>query len=285
MLFPDYMWEPKEVMQVLTDIGMCVKSFTDYPSAFHHLGAITLLEGFDATQCLRPVDRCALPQRICTVLDGQQRLATLALIACLLHQRLGMLREKLLQDDYGNLREHLQRLQAALRKMFACEVPGVSPQFKPILIHGRTDFWTNTEDRRFYRSAVGEFLYTSLNLLGRGQLVPVIPDDSGLVKQVASINQWLDTITTPDSAAIFPTVWQIRSGLNWLDYQLFAHGDISVAAADSRNADFLHVGAFVKLFALSHTLLQRCCFTVVSPTTPEAGDSLATYYRERLNYY
>jgi hypothetical protein len=249
----------------------------------HYFGSIVLRQGLDVTECIRPVDRAAMPLSIYTVIDGQQRLATFALIACLLYERLGILNEKLVRHDYVKMRDHIHYLQEALFKMFACEVRGALPHCKPILIHGRGDFWTNTEQRRFYHSSVSNFLFEALNAIWHGESIPEVPERDVLVEPLACINKWLDMIATPQGSDSFPSAWNILSGLHWISPQLFAHADISEAACEPSNVDVADIASFMKLFAFAHAMLQRCCFTVITPTTITAAESVTeTYHQQKL---
>lgn len=284
LLAPEYLWDEQEVSQFLADIVNCTQAFLDDRSAILYFGSIVLQQGMDVGECIKPVDRSAMPPRVYTVIDGQQRLATLALIACLLYQRLGALREKLFRGDYVNMQDRLQYLQDAMLKMFTCEVRGALPRCKPILVHGRSDFWTNKEQHRFYHSSIGEFLFKSLNAIWNDEPAPEVPERDALAKPLACINKWLDTITTPQTTDAFPSVWNIRSNLHWIDSLLFAHADISAAACDPSNAETSDVASFIKLFAFTQTLLQRCCFTIITPTTLDAGVSIAETYHQQKNY-
>lgn len=279
MLMPTYSWRQKEASLFLADIVSCVHAFLDNPSAIHHFGSIILQDGFDATECVRPIDRYALPQRIYTIIDGQQRLTTIALIACCLYRKLGALRVSLVEPEHALLRQHIDHLQEQLLKCFSCEIRGASSQSKPIIVHGRSDFWANTDDQAFHHSSIGEYLFKSLAALWNEEPAPTVSRFDELYIAVGCIESWLHYIIAGDTKTNYPTPWNIRSGLHWLHPLLFVQPLISVAAVDSLPSEEAHATSFIQLFALTHTFLQRCCFTVVMPTTYEAALSITASHQ------
>lgn len=278
MMLRAYIWQKKEVLQLLDDIVTCVRAYLDDPSAIHYFGTIILQDGFDVTQSVRHIDRYTLPPRIYTIIDGHQRLATFALVACLLYRKLGVLRVSLVQQEDALLRHHIQHLQEQLLKMFSCEIRGVSPQSKPIILHGRSDFWASTDVQDCYRSSLAKYLFRSLTALWNEEPAPIVSRIDELYIPIGLIDSWLHSIVTADSRTNYPTPWNIRSGLHWLDPRLFAQSSIAGAAGDVSQPDEVAAATFIRLFALTQTFLQRCCVTIVMPTRPEAALNVAAFH-------
>ena len=208
-------------------------------------------DGFDVTQCVRHVDRYALPPRIYTIIDGQQRLATFALIACLLYRKLGALRVSLVQQENALLRHYIQQFQEQLLKFFSCEIPGASSQSKPIIVHGRRDFWANTDVQDCYRSSLSEYLFKSLAALWNEDPAPTVSWVDELYIPVGIIESWLQHIITEDTRTNYPTPWNIRSGLHWLDPRLFALASVATAAGDVSQPDEMPVATFISTTVVS----------------------------------
>ena len=282
MLWPEFNWSRKQTTRFFSSISSCIYAFVDDPYAVHYFGSMVLIEDFDLTECVRSVDRYAMPTRICTVVDGLNRLTIFAVIGCLLYRRFSVLRHALASQEHTAMCNRIDVLQESLLKTFSCEVRGARPQCKPIFVHGRSDFWGDGDN--CYKSSASNYLAESLSALWNEEPAPKVLHSEPFLFLVTSISNWLESIITAQDSTACPTVWQIRSGLHWIDPQLFTEGAIAVAAANPTDSIAVHIVSFMKLFALTHTLLQRCCFTVVTPTMPSASSTILSVYDELIRY-
>lgn len=85
----EYSWDKSNIDQLMEDICQGVISLLDAEkrdTVIHFLGTLILVE--ESEQNIHPKDQRALPTRTDNVIDGQQRISTIALLACLLYQRL-----------------------------------------------------------------------------------------------------------------------------------------------------------------------------------------------------
>lgn len=282
MMWPDFNWSQKQITHFIGGINTCAQAFVNNSSAIHYVGSIVIVEGFDPTECVKSINHYSMPTRVCTVVDGLNRLTAFAVVGCLLYQRFRTLRKILSEQEHNALRNRVDVLLELLLGTFSCGVQGATPQCKPILVHGRNEFWSDTEDG--YRSPTASYFATALAALWNEEPVPSKLHSDAFSSLVTSVNTWLDDIATPSVSTSSLTVWQIRSGLHWLDPVLFTEGAIAIAAANPADPAFVDVGAFVKLFALTQTLLQRCCFTVVTPTTADASATFLASYDDLICY-
>ena len=282
MMWPEFNWSKKQISRFIESINTGVYDFVDDSYAFRFFGSIIIIEGFEGTECVRPIDRYAMPKRVCTIVDGLNRLTLFAVVGCVLYQRFRRLRDTLAAQGHIAMRDRIDVIQEALLKLFSCEVPGARPQSKPMFVHGHSDFWGDGE--KCYRSSTSEFFAASLEALWDEKPAPQPGHIDAFSHLVTAVNDWLDAILASAEPKTFPTVWQIRSGLHWLDPILFTESAIAVAAVDSADSALADVSAFVKLFALTQTLFQRCCFTVITPTTADATASIFTLHDELIKY-
>jgi uncharacterized protein with ParB-like and HNH nuclease domain len=83
-----YSWDTENIDQLIADISSGVDALLADENNIRFLGTVILVKESNPNVNINPQDRKALPTRIDNVIDGQQRISTIALLACLLYQRL-----------------------------------------------------------------------------------------------------------------------------------------------------------------------------------------------------
>jgi hypothetical protein len=171
----------------------------------------------------------------------------------------------------------------ALLHVFSFNLREGFPHHKPIIIHGRLDSWSrHAEVGIEYRSAVTGYLGQFLYALATDALLPIATSDASIDQALAVTNHWLDIVVNAHiiRSDDYPTAWQIRSGLNYIDRRLFSHPEIAAAAA-SGGEDPANIASqlcsIVQLVAFAHALLRRCCFAVITATTDTAAQSVLNW--------
>jgi hypothetical protein len=283
-----YVWEDRQVSHVVGDICRCVIRLIDDRSATHCFGPITLMRGFAPDHTIQGLNPYVIPPTLYTVVDGQQRLATLALIASRLYWRLHQLRPITNDDECRTLRAVFDQQMDALLNICSFSLRSGFPWRRPIMIHGRFDRWhEHAMSSGGYQSAVSAYLGQLLHTLMTDALKPPVDSAAFLAPHIALIDRWLDVITATDAVGgqAYVTTWAIRSGLSYLDWQLFIHPAIIAAiAGPTGDPDSIsyRLRAFVLLWAFAYTLLRRCCFVVITPTTERAMESVFDIRRREL---
>lgn len=75
-----YSWDKENIDQLMEDICSGVLNLIDDDDAIHFMGTSILLQESNPTENIEPIDNRALPTRIDNVIDGQQRISTIALL-------------------------------------------------------------------------------------------------------------------------------------------------------------------------------------------------------------
>lgn len=283
-----YVWEDRQVSHFVGDICRCVVRLVHDRSATHCFGSMTLMRGFSPDHTVKHLNPYCTPPRLYTVVDGQQRLATLALIASRLYWRLHELRPITNDDECSTLRDVFDQQMDALLNICSFGMRSGFPSRRPILIHGRFDSWHEQDmSSGVYQSAVSNYLGRFLHTLMTDAMKPPVDSSSFLASHVAIIDRWLNVITTTDDSGgeSYVTTWTIRSGLSYLDRQLFIHPAIIAAVAGpigNRDSISARLRTFVLLWAFAHTLLRRCCFVVITPITERAMESIFEVRKREL---
>ncbi|NNJ11753.1 DUF262 domain-containing protein [Chloroflexales bacterium ZM16-3] len=283
-----YIWGDGQVSRFVGDICRCVVRLIADRSATHCFGSIILLRDFSSDQSIQRLDPYFTPPTLSTLVDGQQRLATLALVASRVYWRLHELRAITHDDECRTLRDVFDQHMDALLNICSFSLRSGFPWRRPIMIHGRFDSWhEHALSGGVYQSAVSDYLGQFLRTLMTDALKPPVDPSSFLAPHIAMIDRWLNVITTADHSTgeSYVTAWTIRSGLSYLDRQLFIHPAIIAAVAGptgDRDSISYRLQAFVLLWAFAHTLLRRCCFVVITPTTERAMESVLEVRRREL---
>jgi hypothetical protein len=176
----------------------------------------------------------------------------------------------------------------ALLRVFSFNLREGFPQHKPAIIHGRHDTWSrHAEVGVEYRSAVSRYLGQFLLAMSSDASLPQAFTETSVDRVLIVIKGWLDKVANAHNVCsdTYPTAWQIRSSLSYIDRHLFGHREISAAAASS-GKDPANMGSqlcsLVQLVAFTHALMQRSCFTVITATTEMAAQSILDWRHEEM---
>src|SRR5690606_21444158 len=125
------------------------------------------------------------PRSLETIVDGQQRISTVALLGALLYQRLVQLLQELPTDPpyWKDFAENLceSRLKE-LQKSFSFDLTYGRPKRKPKNIRDVDDSWTESgEDHKHYRSDVAAYLASVIRAIDEESSFPDLPPNKSLV--------------------------------------------------------------------------------------------------------
>ena len=145
----EYSWDSDNIDQLLEDLTRGIQRIargevTDDAKEIRFLGTIiTVIES--NRDNIYPVDPQAVPSRIEKLIDGQQRISTIALMATVLTKRLIEIRDKVKQTNpiYEQVEEICDIwVKQKLINIFSFDLGRGKPKLKPKIIRGEKDFWT-----------------------------------------------------------------------------------------------------------------------------------------------
>jgi hypothetical protein len=274
-----YSWDTENIDQLMSDICRGVDVLLSNDKNIHFLGTVILVKESNPFVNINPQDRKALPLTIYNVIDGQQRISTITLLACLLYQRLEQIRKKLPNDsNTDGLKEAIDSYLATLWEIFSVDLRRGSPHRKPIIIRGAVDGWTfEGDDKNNYKSQVSYFLASFIRAITEKSEFPQLPPTgSSFAKNIRRMNLWLKNVEKayePDSDdEEFPPAWEILTKMSQVDLWSYERPElISIVEHRSNPISTLEeqVCSLVQLFAFCHYLLQRCCFTLNEPVSED----------------
>ncbi|MDP2126633.1 MAG: DUF262 domain-containing protein [Pseudohongiella sp.] len=167
----NYSWDEENADKLITDVIGGVKRVLIKPNNSIFLGTIILHDEHNVVTGLH-ADTPNLLTKVSNVVDGQQRITSVGLLACTLTYTITEMIGKLNSyassgAEFSTLATDLSNQQTSIRELFCVEIrkAGSQPQLKPLIIRAGdvssnpvTDQWTlagNGSD--FYRSNTARF--------------------------------------------------------------------------------------------------------------------------------
>ena len=137
----EYTWEEENINQLFDDLVLGVRELSENENTTTFLGTTILTTLGNKEEVVKPGEERAQPTAVQIVIDGQQRISTLALISIQIIVKL----EQLLKDIphkalYVDLRNAAKQFMKRLTKLHRIEHGrGAKPPQKPKIIHGQND--------------------------------------------------------------------------------------------------------------------------------------------------
>lgn len=283
----EYSWTSEDVSQLLDDVIKGVNSFSDTDGdksnkdRIKFLGTVILVRETEPYDNISPKSHQALPQSIDKVIDGQQRLSTLALIATQLYARLARL-EKMSFVKELELNPAVIENMEYLKAMFSHRLGRGNPKYKPLIIRGSEDQWVlDGPPDEHYPSPVTNFLARTIEAAEN----PTIPfpkrRDAKNPRVGTALKEINDALDVVEKAHLnrndeYLPAWEIVQSFSQTELWQYQRDDLKEEIIGFKDADPLesrqkNISSLVQLLAFSHFLLYRCCFTLIQPSNEEWG--------------
>lgn len=284
-----YSWDKDNVEQFLEDIEKGVEKLVEHQDAGRFLG--TIIEVAEDKKKVQPQDPKALPTAVEKIIDGQQRLTTIALLSTLLYKHISEIEQKLLKFESNNKSEYEEICtywKTKLIDIFSVDMKGGSPKRKPKIIREHEDFWVKDDTspkHESYKSDTTNFFAKFLYALDKKQVLTDIKPIENKERFKANfeiIEKWLKSILNSknDQDATFPKAIDLLDGAEiqeciWgYEREELASLINTPKSEQQTEAQFKKTETFllsnlVQLFSLCHYLLERCYFTVINPKNEE----------------
>jgi hypothetical protein len=269
----EYSWDKENIDQLIEDIcdGVC-DLIDGIPDPIHFMGTLILVTEINPVQNIKPLDQRALPTRIDNVIDGQQRISTIAILACQLYQKLHNIKSKLSDDpSFDGLKEAIDTYLSTLFEIFSVDLKRGKPTYKPIIIRASVDQWTLDGSDDYYKSDVSSYLAKFIRAIQDKIEFPAPPNNGSLIgKNIKHINSLLRNVERAYELndTDYPRAWDILDKLSEVDLWSYPRPDLVDRVknrAEPLDKDDKYICSLVQIFAFCHYLLQRCCFTIIQP--------------------
>ena len=279
----EYTWEEDNINQLFDDLVLGTRELSDNSTATTFLGTTILTELGDKKKAVKLGEERAQPTAVQVVIDGQQRISTLALLSIQITVNLKELLANLPEKQpYADLHNAVETFVGRLAKLHTIELgKGASPASKPKIISDREDKWTYQGDDTAYESPVARYIATFIRTRNSRAARDAVAVDKGarVRGNVALIDDWLRDVSeahVPGSKLYkqFPVGKAITTA-KMQEYVLgFTDNDvqkvIAKAETDKAKTDYFAAATF-QLLLLAYYLLRRCGVNRLQPTHEEWG--------------
>lgn len=272
----EYSWDKNNIDQLMDDICSGVECLLEHDNEIRFMGTIIRVKETTPEKNVTPRDVRAIPTRIDNIIDGQQRISTISLLATLLYQHLDTFAKNLPQHPpYSELVEDINGKLITLQEIFSLDLRRGKPKRKPMIIRGSIDQWTlDGLDEENYKSPVSAYLATIIRTIDeKSSSYPPIPNNQNqVVSNLKTMKDWLRKVEKahlPESDRIFPPANEIIEKIDEKYIWAFKRDELKTIINDPKNPNYTYLCSIVQLLAFIHYLLDRCCFTVIDPTREE----------------
>lgn len=270
----EYSWDTENIDQLMEDICSGVHDLVDgTQDPIHFMGTLILVTETNPVTNIKPLDQRALPMRVDNVIDGQQRMSSIALLACQLYQKIYHLRQGLPSvKDFDGLREAADTYLGILIEIFSVNLNRGTPTRKPIIIRASVDQWTLDGNDANYKSEISLYLASFIRAINNQSDFPPTTGKTSVKRNLRRINQFLKSVEQAhmDNEPDFPRAWEVLEKISEIDLWSYPRPDLADRVKHRSNpitAEEKRICEMVQIFAFCQYLLQRCCFTIIQPVS------------------
>ena len=279
----EYTWEEENINQLFDDLVLGTRELAATSSAATFLGTTILTTLGDKKESVKAGEERAQPTAVQIVIDGQQRISTLALLSIQIIVKLRDLLEGLpSKAPYSDLHSVGEKFIERLTKLHVIEIgKRANPPQKPKIIRAREDKWTYDGSDDAYSSPVSRYIATFIRTKNSEEALDVLDAHSAsrVRGNVKLINAWLEKVCSAhipgtDIYDQFP-VGAIITSERIQEYVLGFTDDgvksiVERVETDKTQNDYC-AAAMYQLLLLTHYLLRCCGVNCLQPTREEWG--------------
>lgn len=282
----DYSWDSDNIEQLLEDLTRGIQRIasgevSDDNKEIRFLGTIiTVVE--PNRNHIYPVEIQAVPSRIEKLIDGQQRVSTIALMATLLTKRLTEIKNKVKANNpiYEQINEICDIwIDQKLASVFSFDLGRGTPRLKPKIIRGAKDYWTRTDDvDTAYKSELSNYLGHFIKAYSEKDSLPCLTREKYgntlLYQNGRRIESWLKKVVSTahqeQNEDEFATAEDILKHFSQDLLWEFERPDLVEIVNEkdftTKKTNSYILCELVQTLSVCHYLLDRCCFTIIQPT-------------------
>jgi hypothetical protein len=267
-----YSWSEENVDQLIDDIIRGVQLLVESPGnsskLITFLGTVIIVPDVRPNLSIPRFDVTARPSITYGIIDGQQRMSTLTLLAIALINKINQIVLPSVDTDADpDLLEAVDSQVSKLQEMVSTSFgkQGYTPERKPKLIRAGVDRWTKDgPDEGSYESDLAHFVAQVLRnpTMNASKMQP--RKKTLVAANHRRIVQRLDQILSgnQDSDEEYPSAAAILAHIPELDLWKY---DRPWLVERIRQAESEPLQRLVQLLAFAHYLSDRCCLTVIEP--------------------
>ena len=284
----EYTWEEDNVNQLFDDLIQGVWELTEVEgnNAFSFLGTTILVQPKSAHNLEIVDEERTRPTSILIVVDGQQRISTIGLLAIQIAEKLKTLLDMLPDEHpYSILRSHAKDTIETLSKLYSVEVKRDSqPPSKPKIIRQGRDKWTYDGDDLVYNSPVSHYVARYIRECDSDIARQSIQHTAGtrVLRNTDLIAKWLTRICgieyqcggLKDVGQHLPSKDLITTDRMQRYILGYCNDDLRGILACQDETESMPSGAAIatyRIFLITYYLLRRCGINRLQPSQEEWG--------------
>lgn len=279
----EYTWEEDNINQLFDDLVLGVRELSENKDATTFLGVIILTNLGDKSEAVKPGEERAQPTTVQVVIDGQQRISTLALISIQITVKLREILKGLpRKTPYLELHNAGNDFTERLKKLHTIKLGrGADPSHKPKIIHARGDSWTFDGDDSAYTSPIAKYVAKFIRTENAEEAFAALDPikEIRVRRNIELIKKWLDAVCNAHIGETnlhdqFPIGADIASSRMQKYVLGFTDNGVKrvvkkMEANEAKN-DY-YATATYQLLLMTHYLLRRCGVNRLQPTHEEWG--------------
>ena len=272
-----YTWEESNLIELMDDLIFGSKNYLSNGDEITFLGTI-IVSRLKEQHRISPSDPKAIPDPTFVVVDGQQRLTTIALIALSIHEEINEIVAVLPNDSScDRIKTLAENYITDLRFLYALDLKRGEPSEKPKIIREVIDKWTLEGGDDNYQSGAA-YLFARFIRTGCSKDALEEIDDYRIRANYKLLREWVGDISNNQNKEESKQFFQLsdltseriqRELWNYIDNDIQKSLE-SEDATKIGTKDFA-IASLTQLFLVSHYLLKRCCFVKLSAPTEELG--------------
>ncbi|MBD2069792.1 DUF262 domain-containing protein [Leptolyngbya sp. FACHB-671] len=301
----EYSWDSENIIDLMEDIASGVQELVTEGRHNHFIGTMIIVPKNDP-EGLNMDDRRVKPPRTDVIIDGQQRISTIALLGCGLYRKISTavkrLNSRALSSGARNTIDlsiitdiAVNNYLIYLSRFFSYSVthPSAIPQKKPNIIRYDLDELTFCGDDSKYTSDVSSYLAQFIRAVCSLSTSLPLPQGKTRVAQnyraiTSSLTKFETAHTSSGSSKVYPSATEI---LEWSENQRISRDEKPPLWDSLWNHDFSSylnflrstqtetyeqrkqscLSSLIQLLAFSYYVFDCCCLTRIEPLSETSG--------------
>jgi len=275
-----YSWDKDNVDKLLDDLSDGVRKIVDDKKYLRFIGSVILWGEQKSTKGVH-CDTNGLITKMYNVIDGQQRISTLAILSIVLSEKLKYISDEVdfvlnseNEEAFSMLLNSINDRSNELQNFYSTEFnkTNIKPNKKPKIIRAldshsnpATDQWTlNGDPRKFYKSDVTRVISYFISK----SILPVDFNNEKLEGNVKTIREWINGVF--NGSLYFPTSSQLLDKVNQ-PLEGLVDDDIDLSCLTGKDLDLAE--GVIRVLSVISFLLSKTYLTVIEcPTEKLAFD-------------
>ena len=167
-----YSWDEKNISRLFEDVLRGIRQIISRPDTINFIGTIIAIHDTEY-QTIEPIYHTRLPQRVMTIIDGQQRICTILISNIVMHDYIRRTVKRLDKKTgvhFDWLREKCTKLLSDLRNTYLMNRIDRDHNYRyyPRIIRAYSDAWSYIQDEAKYDSPIAKLIWKYIDFTESG---------------------------------------------------------------------------------------------------------------------